>query len=556
MSGITMEELSPSTRTKITTIEDVATKASNDITTVAESVSDLGIKVASVVNTDGTPKTASSTTPGLVKPDGTSISVDTNGVLSANVEEVIKSFVVNSGKSVTAGDVVAFVNGGIETAPGKLLELKDMGKVDIFTTQTITTDIRSYALDTNTILVVWKIYNGATMGCVGIINNNSIVFGTAAILNGNVLSDYDICVMNTSRVIFSYLNGTTPVSIILSISDMGITVPQGTSLIDSGNTYQLRLLKLTDSSVLCVRHHYNGNYYISSSILDVNGSSLSKIGIESSSTAGEIPSQLLSMQVYKINSTTFLLSYVLDQYYGYVRIVNISGSTISYGIKTALLDSTNTPIFASCIEKIDDNNIVILFKKSLITFITTIKISGTTITTGTISSIYNTGNRTACSIKIVNNKYGFIMYNSNKNLFLKSIFFDGANISYGNEYLLCINEQDGDPGTGLSIQVLNNNVFLFNSIYVGNSTNCIVNVFIKSITLENVLGIAKESTSSGSNCKVSLGPVTNGLTGLTQGTTYYTDINGKLTTNRGICRIGTAISTASIKQNIQTYNTY
>ena len=68
---------------------------------------------------------------------------------------------------------------------------------------------------------------------------------------------------------------------------------------------------------------------------------------------------------------------------------------------------------------------------------------------------------------------------------------------------------------------------------------------------KEIIGIAKETKSAGENCKVSLGPITTGLSGLTAGNIYYMDTDGTLCTTKKDIKIGVAISTTELRQTIQ-----
>lgn len=61
-----------------------------------------------------------------------------------------------------------------------------------------------------------------------------------------------------------------------------------------------------------------------------------------------------------------------------------------------------------------------------------------------------------------------------------------------------------------------------------------------------IIGIAKETKAAGEACKVSLGPVFKGLSGLTAGKPYFVNSSGRLSATEGEVKMGVALSATEL----------
>ena len=122
-------------------------------------------------------ETASQETAGHVKVDNDTITIS-DGVISSNSLEVIKEFVVKSSESVTANDVVAFVNGGLKTAKTTKGTTITAGTPVVFESAN-STHISATTLSSDKVLVAYR-------------DNGNSYYGTSVVLSMPLSIDKEI----------------------------------------------------------------------------------------------------------------------------------------------------------------------------------------------------------------------------------------------------------------------------------------------------------------------------------------------------------------------------
>jgi len=121
------------------------------------------------------------------------------------ITEIVKDFVVNSGKTVTANDIVQFVNGGIEKA-----EAGDpsYGTATVF--ENATTDyISCCALSDSKVFISYQDYGNSRYGTgiVGEISGTTITYGTTVVFENANTQYISCCALSDSKVFIGYQDG-------------------------------------------------------------------------------------------------------------------------------------------------------------------------------------------------------------------------------------------------------------------------------------------------------------------------------------------------------------
>jgi len=208
-------------------------------------------------------ETASQETAGHVKVDGDTITIS-DGVISSNSLEVIKEFVVKSSESVTADDVVAFVNGGLKTAKTTIGTTITAGTPVVFESAN-STQISATTLSSDKVLVAYSDYGNSSYGTSVVlsISGTTITAGTPVVFESASSYYISATTLSSDKVLVAYRdngNSNYGTAVVLSIS--GTTITAGTPVVfESANSIYISATTLSSDKVLVAYSDYgNSNY--------------------------------------------------------------------------------------------------------------------------------------------------------------------------------------------------------------------------------------------------------------------------------------------------------
>lgn len=272
---------------------------------------------------------ATTTTLGSVKPDGTTITFDANGVISANVIEIIQNFVVNAGQSVTANDIVEFVNGGIEKVPNTPKTTMSLNTTPLIFEYADVRVISTCALSSTSVLVCYQDVGNSYYGTAVVLTVTGTILtaGTPVVFSANSSSDFiTTTALDSTRAIVAFSNqNINGLAMVLTISGTSITVGTG-AIFQTGRLEYLYAVALTTSTALVAYSDFNNSSRGMAVILSAPGNTVT-VGTPVVFYA----SYALYITACKLSDTEALIGYSYSSIDGEAVALTISGTTITVG---------------------------------------------------------------------------------------------------------------------------------------------------------------------------------------------------------------------------------
>lgn len=486
---------------------------------------------------------ASTTVLGHVRVDGTTIIANENGVISGiDPIEIIKEFVVASSKTVTAGDVVSYINGGLAKTAGvgNVVEKKDG---NAFSAHGVENCI-AILMDSTHVLVVYSdIYNSTYYGTAIVltISGTNITNGTVFQFNNTATYYMSATKLNSTHVLVVYGSN----AVVLTIS--GATITAGTAITFTSNSATYKSVVTLDSTHALVAYYDSTAGSCSAVVLTISGTTITigTIKVVASSTA-----IYSSCSATLIDSTHVLVAFNRgSDVYGMAIVLTISGVVITTGSIVNFNSDVTNKISLTTLN--NTRVIVAYMEDSGLTFmVRVLNVSGTNITSGPSVIIYNNGNSNNRDIVVIklDSNHVLIVYGAYDTGYGKAavLTVSDASITIGTVYQFYNSEISYISAVALdTVRVLA--VFKLNSSSIGYP----VVLTIDNSYVDNILGIAKESKSSGQSCKVSLGPIASGLSGLQPGSNYYVGPYSELNATPKYAKVGFAVSSTELKHEIK-----
>lgn len=153
---------------------------------------------------------------------------------AGSVQKLIRKFVVGAGQSVTAGDVVSFVNGTAQLRDGYSIDLDRYGSGAVFNSST--DSVSAAALGPDQFVIAFSDSSLMNHGgaVVGQVSGGAVTFGAKDTFNFLAVSDVHVCVLSPSRVAITYIASGQALASVGNISGNSISFPQGAVLIFDG----------------------------------------------------------------------------------------------------------------------------------------------------------------------------------------------------------------------------------------------------------------------------------------------------------------------------------
>jgi hypothetical protein len=455
------------------------------------------------------------------------------------------SYTVATGASIAANDVVRMLNGGI----AKASRMNAFPITDVSTGDFSISPMAVCMLTATTGVVVCNIapnnYGRATVFTIN--TNGTISLGTPFVFNSGTTVMLDAAALSATQVMVCYKNGGNSdygTAIILSIS--GTTITAGSPFVfASAVTYDISVIRLTDTSALVAYTGPSTTYYAYACVLSVSGTTITG-GTALAVTAVKSWQNRLAF----LSSTKAVLTYVEDTTTTDVLhavVLTISGTTITKGTDVSIGNCRNDMGLTIC--ALSDSKALVFYSNlvSSPTFLgaaVILNISGTTITAGapyTVTTIpisweyvscckfddnkvlaYWSNNTNGLDVLVLSVFDTFVKVESDVSMNILAaapIYWNSAAKIGPGQFVL--GYRDFNEGSGRTrLQVLN--------------------------FARDIMGIAMETKSAGQACKVAIGPKIRNLTGLTQGAVYYLDDLGNFTTSPTNYQLGIALSTTEL----------
>ncbi|KPA14954.1 NHL repeat containing protein [Candidatus Magnetomorum sp. HK-1] len=447
---------------------------------------------------------------------------DENGASSWDyVKNTIETFVVDSGETISAGDILQFFDGKIQKGIGGDATAISFGSEYSYQNSIVNNVSVSSLNDTN--IVVNYTDNNKVKVKVGVISGSTISWGneyTGSSNNaeGSAIALSENCIVSgyidfDQGKIFAKvgtISGTT-----ISWGDaysynsgMMIMDPKLSSL--SNNRFAVVFIDMGDSGKL------------KTIIGTVSGTT---INWGSTYTFGD------SFETYNmaaLGENRLLYVYQGGSSHGFARIGAITGTAVDFGEETKFNAASTNNI---AIGPVSDNSFIVAYSDDT-SFGTAISgtVSGTSTVNFAQESIFKNSQASSMALSYLSGSNFVVTFSDfNNNGYGTAIIGTilGQTITWGEESVFSNKDE-----TSTSVERLNDNTFV-----VTGKTAVIGNV-----SAPIPVGIALNSATGGNNVQVTFSGLVDSLSGLSTGSEYYADEAGNLTTTETDRYIGVALS--------------
>jgi len=448
---------------------------------------------------------------------------DGGDVNLASIKHLIREFTVATGESVTAGQVVEYINGEIRGGVGGTLEYASEYDFETLLPGAVTSSL----ISENKIFIAYSQNNDFELtAIIATTDGTSIDFGDPVVITSNFALSYNFiscCTLEEDKVFVAYRDegnssrGTAVVGIIFG------TVPSfGDPVVfEGGATNYISCCRVSENKVFIAYEDIGGSSYGTGIVGTISGtvpSFGSPVVFRSSSGTNYISCCTLEEDkvFIAVNDST------ADDAYGIVG--TISGTVPAFGGPVAYhTGSLNGAEYNACIA-IDPNKVFIAYKNNDNSDYGTAIVG---IIDGTVPEfgdpvVFESAVTTYISCCIIAKDKVLVTYK------------DEGNSSYGTAIIATINGTV--PKFGDHVVYTGTNVVVYSSvIQIGENKACVsfsesTNGDGTSIILSEseLLGISQEAASAGETAKIVMEGVSTAHTGLMDGMSYYADSDGNL----------------------------
>jgi len=455
----------------------------------------------------------------------------TNATHATDVLRIVRDFVVDSGESITAGDVVSFINGKIRKGVNKI----GYGPEQAFNSS-ITSRVFATALSDSKFVVAYQDDGNSDSGTavVGTFTGSTITYGSGYVFNNAIPNFLSAATLSDSKFVVAYSdlgNSSYGTAIVGTLS--GSTIIFGSEYVfNSAMTGEISVAALSDSKFV-VTYRDIGNLYYGTAIVGTVSDSTIIYGSEyvfnSQGTYNTFAAAF--------SDSKFLIAYsdVGNSSFGTAIVGTVSDTTISYGLEYVFNKASSTYISAAVLS---DSKFVLAYKDvGNSNYGTAIvgTLSGSTISFGS-EYVFNPADTIRFQTVALSDSKFVVAYrdggNSNYGTAIVGTVL-GSMINYGSEYVFRSVSTDRTTVIAFSDSK-------FAVAYQDDGINgygmSVIGDFYEPF------GIADATASDGQNLPVILHGISNHHSSLTTGTVYYGNTDGSLTRTRNAFRIGRAVS--------------
>jgi len=462
----------------------------------------------------------------------------TSGYLTStsSVKQLMQDFVVAPGESVTAGEVVYFMDGTVH--PG---EISKFGSKYTFNSE-LSGYVSAAALTDTKFVVAYT--NSSCTAVIGEVSGNTITYGSEYVFKPDGCAYLTVATLSDTKFVVAYSGGSGyGTAVIGDVS--GTIITFGSEFIFNTDSSQFTsAAALTDSKFVVAYMDCDNSNYGTAVIGDVSAMTIT-YGSEfvfNSNTSNFISTAALS-------DTRFVVAYMdsgSPKNYGTAVIGDVSGTTITYG--SEFVFNTDTSYYPSA-AALTDSKFVVAYKDSGNSKYGTAVIGDVSAMTITYGSefVFNTDTTDLISTAALSDtRFVVAFYDEGDSDYGIAVVGEvsGITITYGSDVVF--NPADTYY---ISAAPLTGNKF----VTAYSDRNRGRAVIGEAPTIVNIVGIAKESKTAGQALPVIIGGVSDVHSGLIPGEIYYRDISGSLTTTETDWPIGLAISETELLLDINIY---
>jgi len=467
--------------------------------------------------------------------------------------ETITQYLVATGKSVTAQNVVTMLNSGVAKAETLFGDISNTVAYNTYRA-TACPSLCSCTMASNKVLVAYSNNGNSGYGTARILTINpddSITVGAEVAFKSLSCNPIAIAGLNSTRAIVCYRNNGSSNKATAQVLtfDGGSTVSSGTSLEFDSACSHISVVALSPIKALCVFKDEGNTNYGTAVVLNVSNTTITNgtaVVFESATT--EFPTATLTA----LDSSKVIVCYkdVGNSNYGTLVPITITGlDTLTVGTP-AVFESSN--VDNTVVTRITDNKLIVTYrditdsnqgKARIINVANNGDITVGNAYTFTTDSILSYVNANAVSQDKI-----FIAWNITNNGKCVLLSVSGDSMSTGSAYTY----RTGSDSTYITISLLTATssivkVLVSFSDVSSNPSAIILNIPVT--TPSNIIGITKTTGNAGASVNISYGTEISGFTGLTVGSFYYLQENGSigLTQYNGYAPLGVAISTTELK---------
>jgi len=374
-----------------------------------------------------------------------------------NISKLAQDFTVATGESITAGDVVSFINGQVKKGISATSVSIGNGasSIEYAFNSASTTYISSSTLDSTHFVVVYRDSTGYGTAIVGTVSGTTISYGSEYVFNSASTLHISATILDSTHFVVAYRDSTGyGTAIVGTVSGTTISYGSEYAFNFAGPAY-------ISSSTLDSTHFvvaYRGTSSYGYGIIgSVSGTTIS-YGSEYVFNSAFISSATTST----LDSTHFVVAYTDSTDYGTAIVGTVSGTTISYGSKYVFNSASTTYISSSTL---DSTHFVVAYRDGGdSSFGTAIvgTVSGTTISYGSEYSLFV--KVTYTSIYKVDSTHFVVAYD----------YDNGIGSYYGTANVGSVSGTTITFGGGSTV---NTGDSTYNSIIILNGTNTFVDTY-------------------------------------------------------------------------------
>jgi hypothetical protein len=469
--------------------------------------------------------------------NGKVITTDGSGNTSWDyVKNAVQEFTVKSGETITAGDIVTYVNGTIQKGVGGKTSDFSMTTPYTMWENTGSSYHNAVKLSDSKFIVCSKSNSTDSTLKVGTLSGTSISWGDPYSFSGDGYTWQKMGRLDNSKVVIAYRKqnaGNKVAAIIAEISGNVISFGTEEDLYDSNHAAEWISLAILNNSKFAVvfSDDTNSTQYVV--IGEVNATTITH------GNAYTFDTKKTNYHVIGALSETKIVVayYTLSPNTAYCIVGNITGTDVSWGDRYTY--NTAASMYNSLVVLNDSQFLIAYQDVGNSSYGTAIigEVNGTTVSYGT-SSVFKNENTSDITISKFDETSLVIAYQASNKGYAVSGNISGTNITFGNEQEVLTSTFWSSP----SCEVINDSQF----VVIYRKGNDSAYASIGSYLSIYSTGIASTGGTAGENVKVVFSGVVDNLSGLSANTKYYADDNGNLTTTETERFIGTALSTTSL----------
>jgi hypothetical protein len=459
------------------------------------------------------------------------------------VKQLIQDFVVASGESVTAGDVVSYFNGYVQKWEKD--DAINYGSHYMFDSIS-TYDISAAALSSTQFVVAYMDWDNSYYGTaiIGDVLGNTIVFGSEYVFNSQYTSWISAAALSPTKFVVAYDDlSCLGAAVIGDVT--GNTIEFGFYYVfnDASDTQDISVTSLT-SDKFVVAYSDAGNSGYGTAVVGVVTGNVITFGLEYEFPETGTPT---SISADALSSTKFVVTYDHWACWGGAVIGDVSGDTITFGEEYEFNYVGYTSYIS--VASLSSNKFVVAYQDGSNSYYGTAQIGDVSDNVITFGSeyIFKSGYSTWISASALSSMRFIVAFREETEPYYgRSIvgYVSGDIITFGSEYAF-----DNDFNEMISVVTLSPTIFAvaYSGPPCGGPGYAVIGEVHPGAPVgSQIVGIAKESKAADETVQVIIDGVSDVHLGLTPGAVYYVDDFGSLTMIETDHKIGMAISSTEM----------